>query len=111
MAWAVTVLDGAGAAGDDAVRQWRSGRVPDHYYGGNPRPVCVTPIGSLDELPLYGHRLDPKQVYGTFGVVGGEVTLWDPDSGDAFPIPSDAVQVLSAGEGEPGAAIPRSCRS
>ena len=111
LAWAVTVLDGAGAAGDDAVRQWRSGRVPDHYYGANPRPACVTPIGSLDELPLYGHRLDPKQVYGTFGVVGGEVTLWDPESGDAFPVPSDAVQVLSAGEAEPGAAIPRSCRS
>lgn len=111
LAWAVTVLDGAGAAGEDAVRQWRSGRVPDHYYGANPRPVCVTPIGSLDELPLYGRRLDPRQVYGTFGVVGGEVTLWDPESGDAFPLPSDAVQVLLAGEGEPRAAIPPSCRS
>ncbi|MEV0444450.1 hypothetical protein AB0I84_34480 [Streptomyces spectabilis] len=111
LAWAVTVLDGASAAGGAAVRQWRSGRVPDHYYGANPQPVCVTPIDSLDELPLYGNRLDPKQVYGTFGVVGGQVTLWDPESGDAFPVPSDAVQVLSAGEGEPGAAIPRSCRS
>lgn len=111
LAWALTVLDGAGAAGDEAVRQWQSGRVPDHYYGANPQPVCVTPIGSVAELPLYGHRLDPKQVYGTFGVVGGDVTLWDPESGDAFPVPSDAVQVLFAGEGAPGAAIPRSCRS
>ncbi|GAA3774362.1 hypothetical protein GCM10023083_09190 [Streptomyces phyllanthi] len=25
----------------------------------------------------------------------------DPQSGDAFPVPSDAVQVLFAGEGEP----------
>ncbi|WP_210585160.1 hypothetical protein [Streptomyces sp. GESEQ-35] len=65
----------------------------------------------MDELPLYGHRLDPEHVYGTFGVVGGKVTLWDPESGDTFAVPSDAVQVLSAGQGEPGAAIPRSCRS
>ncbi|MGW2705684.1 hypothetical protein [Streptomyces sp. NPDC001340] len=26
------------------------------------------------------------------------MTLWDPVSGDAFPVPSDAVQVLPAGE-------------
>ncbi|WP_159046171.1 hypothetical protein [Streptomyces sp. MMG1121] len=111
LAWAVTVLDGAQAAGDVAVRQWQSGRAPDYYYGANPRPVCVTPIDSLAELPLFGHRLDPEQVYGSFGVVGGEVTLWDPLSGDAFPVPSDAVRVLPAGEGDPGAVIPRSCRS
>ncbi len=107
----LAVLDPAGAAGDEAVQQWRSGRVPDHYYGAAPQPVCVTPIGPLDELPLYGHRLDPEQVYGTFGVIGGEVTLWDPESGDAFPVPSEEVQVLPAGEGKPGASIPRTCRS
>ncbi|MER5302926.1 hypothetical protein ABT039_26175 [Streptomyces lasiicapitis] len=111
LAWAVIVLDSAGSAGDEAVRQWRSGRVPDHYYGANPQPVCVTPIGPLSELPLYGHRLDPKQVYGTFGVVDGEVTLWDPVSGDIFPVPSDSVQVLLAGDGDPGDSIPRSCRT
>lgn len=111
LVWAVTVLDNAVATGDEAVRQWRSGRVPDHYYDANPRPVCVTPIRPLGELPLYGHRLDPEQVYGTFGVVGGQVTLWDPVAGDAFPMPSDAVQVLPAGDGDPGASIPRACRS
>ncbi|WP_030619385.1 hypothetical protein [Streptomyces fulvoviolaceus] len=111
LAWTVTVLDGASAAGEDAVRQWRAGRVPDHYYGANPRPVCVAPIGPVDELPLYGNRLDPEQVYGTFGVVDGQVTLWDPESGNTFSVPSDAVQVLPAGDGEPGTLIPLACRS
>ncbi|MFD9068504.1 hypothetical protein [Streptomyces lasiicapitis] len=111
LAWAVIVLDSAGSAGDEAVRQWRSGRVPDHYYGANPQPVCLAPIGPLSELPLYGHRLDPKKVYGTFGVVDGEVTLWDPVSGDVFPVPSDSVQLLLAGDSDPGDSIPRSCRT
>lgn len=111
LAWLFAVLDPAEAAGDEAVQQWRSGRVPDHYYGANPQPACVTPIGPLDELPLYGHRLDPGQVYGTFGVTGGEVTLWDPDSGEAFSVPSGKVQVLPVGEGEPGSSISRTCRS
>ncbi|OEV07382.1 hypothetical protein [Streptomyces nanshensis] len=111
LAWATTVLDTASAAGDKAVRQWRSGQVPDHYYGANPQPVCVTPIGPLDELPLDGHQLDPEQVYGSFGAVGGQVNLWDPTSGDAFPVPSDAVQVLPAGDSEPGGSIPRACPS
>ncbi|MGW7082199.1 hypothetical protein ACWGH2_01690 [Streptomyces sp. NPDC054871] len=111
LAWVVIVLDSAGAAGDEAVRKWRSGQVPDHYYGANPQPVCVTPIAPLAELPLYGHRLDPERVYGTFGVVGREVTLWDPVSGDAFPVPSEAIQVLPAGGGGPGASIPRTCRA
>lgn len=111
LAWAVIVLDSAGSAGDEAVRQWRSGRVPDHYYGANPQPVCLTPIGPWAELPLYGHRLDPKQVYGSFGVLDGEVTLWDPVSGDAFPVPSDSIQLLLAGDGDPGDSIPRSCRT
>lgn len=110
-AWAVTVLDGSSVAGDEAVRPWRSGRVPDYYYGANPQPVGVTPIGPLDRLPMYGHQLDPEQVYGTFGVVSGQVTLWDPESGDAFPVPSNAVQVLPAGDGDPGASIPRACSS
>jgi len=111
LAWMATVLDGASAAGDEAVRQWRSGRAPDDYYAANPHPVCVTPIGALKRMPLYGHRLDPKQVYGSFGVVDGEVTLWDPDSGDTFPVRADKVQVLPAGDGSPGDLIPSDCPS
>lgn len=109
LVWGVTVLDGASEAGDTAVRKWRSGRVPGDYYGATPRPVCVTPIGPLEELPMDGHELDPKGVYGSFGAVDGEVTLWDPASGTAFPVPSGAVQILPAGEGMPGASIPRAC--
>ncbi|MFI0863159.1 hypothetical protein ACH4RA_23370 [Streptomyces smyrnaeus] len=111
LAWMLIVLDSASTAGDEAVRQWRSGRVPTHYYGAGPRPVCVTPIGALDELPLYGHRLHPKWVYGSFGVVNGEVVLWDPTSGDTFSVRAEAVQVLPAGKGESGASIPHSCRA
>ncbi|MEU9802378.1 hypothetical protein [Streptomyces sp. NPDC051000] len=111
LVWGVTVLDGASEAGDTAVWKWRSGRVPGDYYGATPTPVCVTPIGPLEELPMYGHKLDPERVYGSFGAVGSEVTLWDPASGTAFPVPSDAVQVFPAGEGKPGASIPRACSS
>ncbi|MEV0442220.1 hypothetical protein AB0I84_08395 [Streptomyces spectabilis] len=111
LAWTAIVLDSAGSAGDEAVRQWRSGRVPDYYYGASPQPVCLTPIGPLSELPLYGHRLDPKQVYASFGVVDGEVTLWDPVSGDVFAVPTDSMQLLLAGDGDPGDSIPRRCRT
>ncbi|MFE3626088.1 hypothetical protein [Streptomyces goshikiensis] len=111
LVWGVTVLDGASEAGDTAVRKWRSGQVPGDYYGATPKPVCVTPIGPLEELPVSGHKLDPKRVYGSFGAVDGEVTLWDPASGTAFPVPSDAVQVLPAGEEKPGALFPRACSS
>ncbi|MGY5002728.1 DUF3488 domain-containing protein [Streptomyces griseus] len=111
LAFMVTVLDGASAKGAEAVEQWRSGKVPGHYYGANPQPVCVTPIGPLDRLPVDGQRLAPQRVYGTFGVVDGQVTLWDPQSGDSFPVPADAVQVLTAGKGTPGSSIPRDCRS
>ncbi|MEU4923570.1 hypothetical protein AB0G29_29985 [Streptomyces parvus] len=105
------VLGGAYAKGSEAVQQWQSGKVPGHYYGANPQPVCVTPIGPLERLPVDGQRLDPDRVYGSFGVVDGQVTLWDPKSGDTFPVPADAVQVLTAGKGTPGSSIPRDCRS
>ncbi|WP_313904436.1 hypothetical protein [Streptomyces sp. 15-116A] len=111
LAWLTVLADPAGAAGAEAMRDWRSGRVPAPYFGAGPRPVCVRPIGPLDELPLYGHRLNPEQVYGSFGVTDGKVTLWDPRSGDAFPVPSDAVQVFFAGRAEPRARIPRTCSS
>ncbi|MFB7404882.1 hypothetical protein ACFCZR_32330 [Streptomyces rubiginosohelvolus] len=105
------VLDGAYAKGGESVEQWRSGKVPGHYYGANPQPVCVNPIRPVERLPADGQRLDPDRVYGSFGVVDGQVTLWDPKSGDSFPVPADAVQVLTAGKGTPGSSIPRDCRS
>ncbi|MCT6780641.1 hypothetical protein LXH09_28775 [Streptomyces sp. CS7] len=111
LACTVIVLDEASSQGSAAVQQWRSGEVPGHYYGANPQPVCVTPIGPLERLPADGQRLDPDRVYGSFGVVDGQVTLWDPKSGDPFPVPADAVQVLTAGKGTPGSSIPRDCRS
>ncbi|MFG3099750.1 hypothetical protein ACGFZL_04330 [Streptomyces sp. NPDC048182] len=109
--WTWIVADHAEASGRAAVQQWRAGHVPDHYFGAEPEPVCVSPVVPAHDLPLYGHRLDPRQVYGAFGVVDGEVTLWDPASGDAFSVASDSVQVLPAGGGEPGSAIPRTCDS
>lgn len=111
LACTVIVLDDASAKGVAAVRQWQSGRVPEHYFGANPQPVCVTPIGPLERLPLYGQRLNAKQVYGAFGVVDGQVTLWDPVSGNSFPVPSSAVQVITAGKGKSGSSIPLSCPS
>ncbi|MFB8142896.1 hypothetical protein [Streptomyces parvus] len=111
LACTVIVLDDASSQGNAAVQQWRSGKVPGHYYDANPQPVCVTPIGPLERLPVDGQRLDPDRVYGSFGVVDGQVRLWDPESGDSFPVPADAVQVLTAGKGTPGSSIPRDCRS
>lgn len=111
LTWIWAVVGSAETSGRAAVDQWRQGWVPEPYFNVNPQPVCVSTIDPLADLPLYGHRLDPERVYGAFGVVSGQVTLWDPVSGNTFSLPADAVQVLPAGKSEPGSAIPRACSS
>lgn len=85
--------------------------------GGEPRDehaaklLAVTKTAESAVASLGLSPVTVQQAYGRFGVVDGEVTLWDLVSGDVFPVPSDSVQLLLAGDGDPGDSIPRSCRT
>ncbi|MFJ8310046.1 MULTISPECIES: hypothetical protein [unclassified Streptomyces] len=109
LAWLITVPESPQQAGEQAVAQWRNHRVPEPYEGIKVEPVCVTPLGALDEMPAYGRSLQPSKVYAAFGVVDGKITLWDPEEDTDFSVPADGVRALRAGTGKPGDPIPRSC--
>jgi hypothetical protein len=100
---------GPGAAGEHAVAEWRQHRVPERYLGVRPLPVCVTPLKPVNELPAYAREVEPRKVYAAFGVVHGEIRLWDPAVGKSFSVPASSVRALSAGTGEPGSRIPAGC--
>ncbi|MGW3955671.1 hypothetical protein ACWEKM_33210 [Streptomyces sp. NPDC004752] len=107
--WLSAVTDPAVDAASAAKADWADGRVPGQYWGIKVRPVCVTPVGPLSELPVDGGELNPSRVYASFGTVDGWVTLWDAGTEDDFSVLADKVRVVPAGPGEPGDEIPRSC--
>ncbi|TGB11517.1 hypothetical protein [Streptomyces sp. MZ04] len=109
LAWLVTVPQGPGEAGRKAVADWHRNRVPATYEGVTALPVCVTPLRPVAELPAYAQDVDPFKVYAAFGVVDGEIWLWDPDTENDFSVPADSLRALKAGTGKAGDRIPRSC--
>ncbi|MFE7141306.1 hypothetical protein ACFVAG_26480 [Streptomyces sp. NPDC057644] len=58
LAFMEIVLDGASVKGNEAVEQWRSGKVPGHYYDANPLPVRVTP--DCPQASRCGRSPDPR---------------------------------------------------
>ncbi|MEU4998181.1 hypothetical protein [Streptomyces sp. NPDC021622] len=109
LAWLVTVPEGPGEAGRQAVADWHRSRVPTTYAGVTALPVCVTPLRPVAELPAYAQDVDPFKVYAAFGVTDGEIRLWDPDTENDFAVPAGSVRALKAGTGKAGDRIPRSC--
>ncbi|MGX2993593.1 hypothetical protein JNUCC64_04740 [Streptomyces sp. JNUCC 64] len=95
----------AGWAGEKALEQAKTGRIPSAYFGVEPQWVCTQPVGKVSDIPVDGGELRPEHPYLRVGDSGGTVVLWDTTTEQALKAPLDKLHVL------PQETRPTSCRT
>ncbi|MEN8653394.1 NnrS multi-domain protein [Streptomyces sp. 21So2-11] len=110
---AIVIVQVAGLAADSAGHAVNAvkaaadrGEQPPPYFGVEPEWTCVEPTVPLARLNIQGGELRAERPYLSFGVAGGMVSLWNPDTGEPLKLPSGQVRLLPAQDSGAACRVP-----